>query len=229
MSCKLVVAANVDALALTENPATIVFDVNVGAGVDALTLSENRATVNAEKNVQAITVNLVLAAQQSSIVFDRNVQAAVDALALTATSILVALGWPARTEHAAKRARSNSLRSYGIGFFVIFSPILIIGVGALIVGLAPAAASLPLLAILVPVAVVMAGLVMAFSLVAGAPSVLMLGRLLRANLGTYGAIVAGSAVVSLVWFLPVVGWLVPLTVLPLGAGSWIVASRSTPD
>jgi len=154
---------------------------------------------------------------------------ALVALALTATSILVALGWPARTEHAAKRARSNSLRSYGIGFLVIFSPILIIGVGALIVGLAPAAASLPLLAILVPVAVVMAGLVMAFSLVAGAPSVLMLGRLLRANLGTYGAIVAGSAVVSLVWFLPVVGWLVPLTVLPLGAGSWIVASLRTPD
>ena len=154
---------------------------------------------------------------------------ALVALALTATSILVALGWPGRTEQAAKRARSDWLRSYGIGFLVIFSPILIIGVSALIVAIAPAAASLPLLAVLVPVAIVLAGLVMAFSLVAGAPSVLMLGRLLRGSLGIYGAIVAGSALVSLVWFLPIVGWLVPLIVLPLGAGSWIVASRIKPD
>jgi uncharacterized membrane protein len=41
----------------------------------------------------------------------------------------------------------------------------------------------------------------------------------------YGSILAGSALAALFWMVPLVGWLVPLVVLPTGLGAWMLSFR----
>jgi len=143
--------------------------------------------------------------------------------------MLVAWGWPDRTRRAAEQARGQLLKAYGFGALVMLSPFLLGGVAALVAGLTPAAASLPLLAIFGPLVVATAGLVLVLSLVAGVPAVLALGELLPRKFALYGSILAGSALVALLWMVPLVGWLVPLVVLPTGLGAWMLSFRQDPS
>ena len=146
-------------------------------------------------------------------------------LGLTSTALLVGWGWPKRTRLAGERARAQTLRAFGYGAVVVLSPLLLTGVAAIVAGLAPAAASLPLLAIFAPLIVATAGVVLVLSLVAGVPAVLAAGRALPTNLGLFGAILAGSVLVGVVWLIPIVGWIVPLLVLPIGLGAWLLSFR----
>jgi hypothetical protein len=90
-----------------------------------------------------------------------------------------------------------------------------------ILGLAPAAAAFPLLVVLVPVILALTGLSLALGLVAGVPAVGWLGRAVFRRFELYGSILAGSVLAGVVWYLPWIGWLVPVIVLPLGLGAWI--------
>jgi hypothetical protein len=146
-------------------------------------------------------------------------------LGLTTAAMLVAWGWPDRTRRAAEQTRTQLLKAYGSGALVMLSPFLLGGVAVLVAGLTPASASLPLLAIFGPLVVVTAGLVLMLSLVAGVPSVLALGELLPRKFAMYGSILAGSALAALFWMVPLVGWLVPLVVLPTGLGAWMLSFR----
>lgn len=67
------------------------------------------------------------------------------------------------------------------------------------------------------------GLVLALSVVAGIPTVARLGGALFKNLDIYGAILVGALITGFVWILPVVGWLVPVVVLPIGLGGWMLS------
>ncbi|HWL48405.1 MAG TPA: hypothetical protein VNT92_00875, partial [Acidimicrobiia bacterium] len=133
-------------------------------------------------------------------------------LGLTCAALLVAWGWPGRTEFAGLRARANVWRALGRGALVILSPFIVAGIAALIAGLVPASASLPLLAIFVPLVLALAGLVLVLSLAAGVPAILALGRALPGERGLYGSVVVGSIVAGILWLLPWIGWLVPLLV-----------------
>jgi len=146
-------------------------------------------------------------------------------LGLTSAALLVGWGWPQRTRLAGERARAQTLRAFGYGAVVVLSPLLLAGLAAVVAGLAPAAASLPLLAIFGPLVVATAGIVLVLSLVAGVPAVLAAGRALPRNLGLFGAILAGSTLVGVVWLIPIVGWIVPLLVLPIGLGAWLLSFR----
>jgi cytoskeletal protein CcmA (bactofilin family) len=150
-------------------------------------------------------------------------------LGLTCAALLVAWGWPGRTESAGERARRNPWRALGRGALVILSPFIVAGIAALIAGLVPASASLPLLAVFVPLILALAGLVLVLSLVAGVPAILALGRALPGERGLYGSVVAGSIVVGILWMIPYVGWLVPLLVLPIGMGSWMLSFQGRED
>jgi cytoskeletal protein CcmA (bactofilin family) len=150
-------------------------------------------------------------------------------LGLTAAAVLVAWGWPERSRRAADKVRRRFVRCFGYGSLVMLSPVLLGAVAALIVGLAPAPASLPLLAILGPLILASIGLVLALSLVAGMPAVLAAGEALPTKFGVYGSILAGSVLAGLVWLVPLVGWLVPLLVLPTGLGGWILSFRPDPE
>lgn len=118
------------------------------------------------------------------------------------------------------------VRRWLAGAAVLFAPVLVVGVTALILGLAPAAVAFPLLAILIPLILALAGLSLALALVAGAPAVGWLGGKLFKRLDLYGSILAGSVIAGVIWWLPVVGWLVPVVVLPSGLGAWIAARSS---
>jgi cytoskeletal protein CcmA (bactofilin family) len=146
-------------------------------------------------------------------------------LGLTCAALLVGWGWPRRTELAGEKARTRTRRALGRGALIILSPLIVAGIAALIVALVPASASLPLLAIFVPLTVALTGIVFVLSLVAGVPAVLALGRALPGERGLYGSILVGSIVAGVVWFVPLVGWLVPLLVLPIGLGAWLISFR----
>ena len=146
-------------------------------------------------------------------------------LFLSVAALLAALGWPRRTQQAINNVGKRPIRNWLLGALVIFSPLLMIVVTGLILVLAPAAAAFPLLAVLVPVILVLVGIALAVSFVAGAPAVGWLGGVLLRRLDLYGSVLAGSIVVGVVWYLPFVGFLVPLLVLPIGLGAWISAWR----
>ena len=146
-------------------------------------------------------------------------------LGLTCAALLVAWGWPGRTEAAGDRARNSLWRALGRGALVILSPFIVAGIAALIAGLVPASASLPLLAVFVPLILALAGIVLVLSLVAGVPAVLALGRALPGERGLYGSVVVGSIVAGVLWLIPYLGWLVPLLVLPIGLGAWMLSFR----
>jgi hypothetical protein len=145
---------------------------------------------------------------------------------LTGTALLVAWGWPAQTDRAGSAARASWLKAYGWGALVILSPLILSAGVGLILALAPASASLPLLAIFAPVILALLGIVLALSLVAGVPAVVMLGQLLPGRYSVYGSIVVGSVVVGIAWLTPLIGPLVPLLALPLGMGGWIIGWKA---
>ena len=148
-------------------------------------------------------------------------------LFLTVAALTVAYGWPKRTAAAIEKVGHSPWRAWASGASVVFLPVLLVGVTALIVGLAPAEAAFPLLAILGPLVIAAVGLVVALSLVAGAPVVGRLGSLVFRKLELYGSVLAGALLIGLIWLLPIIGWLVPLIVLPLGLGAWFLSWRDS--
>jgi hypothetical protein len=104
-------------------------------------------------------------------------------------------------------------------------PLLLAAIAGLVVALAPASASLPLLAIFVPLVVVTAGIILVLGLVAGAPAVLVLGRVVPGDREMFGAIAVGSVLAGFVWMVPLVGWIVPLVLLPWGLGAWMLSFK----
>jgi hypothetical protein len=144
---------------------------------------------------------------------------------LTAVAMVVALNWPAESERAGEAARRSPALAFGLGLAVLISPAVLALIAFWILNVAPTSASLPLLAVMLPIIVALTTFVALVAVVAGTPSVVLLGRLLRSGASLYGAVAIGSALVGLVWLLPRLGLLVPVLVLPIGIGSWILAVR----
>ena len=147
-------------------------------------------------------------------------------IGLTTVAVVLAWGWPKRTALAGERAAMSPLRAYGRGALIMVTPLFLAGIAGLVVALAPASASLPLLAIFVPLVVVTAGIILVLCLVAGGPAVLVAGRALPGERGMFGAIAVGSVLAGVLWMVPVVGWIVPLVILPWGLGAWILSFKS---
>lgn len=144
-------------------------------------------------------------------------------LLLTIAALSTAWGWPSRTAAAIERVKVAPLRAWLLGAVVMASPLFLVAIGALLLALAPPSASFPLLIILGPVILAAVGVVLAASLVAGIPTVGRVGGVLFRKLEIYGAVLAGSAVIGILWMLPIAGWLVPPIVLPLGLGGWYLS------
>ncbi|MGH3650553.1 MAG: hypothetical protein ACRDU9_07560 [Acidimicrobiia bacterium] len=150
-------------------------------------------------------------------------------LFLSVAALSAAYGWPRRTGRAVAEVGRTPLRKWLTGALVLSSPLLAMLVTGLVLGLAPPAAAFPLLAVLAPLVVALVGLAFGLALVAGAPIVGWLGGVVFRSFDLYAAILAGSIIVGIVWYLPWVGWLVPLVVLPLGLGAWMATWRTQPD
>jgi hypothetical protein len=144
---------------------------------------------------------------------------------LSIAALTLAYGWPRRTIVAVAGAGRSPVRRWLSGAIVLFSPAVAVVVTGLVLGLAPAAAAFPLLAVFLPVILALTGLAFALAMVAGAPIAGWLGGVLFKRLDLHGAILAGSLLMGVAWTLPWLGWVVPLLVLPWGLGSWIAAYR----
>lgn len=142
-------------------------------------------------------------------------------LFLTLAGLAVAYGWPERTRAAVQRVGTAPLRDWASGALVVFSPLLVAAITGLMLALAPATVAFPLLIVLVPLVLALAGLVLAVAVVAGIPVAARLGGRLLKRSDLYGSVLAGSALLGLAWWLPVIGWLVPILVLPWGLGAWM--------
>jgi hypothetical protein len=142
---------------------------------------------------------------------------------LSITALSVAYAWPRRSSRAIAGVGQFPVRKWLKGASVLFSPIIVMALTGVVLGLAPAAAALPLLAVFVPVILALVGLVFALSLVAGASVAGWLGGVVFKRLDLYGAILAGSLLIGVIWYVPIVGWVAPLIVLPWGLGSWMTA------
>jgi cytoskeletal protein CcmA (bactofilin family) len=145
---------------------------------------------------------------------------------LSVAALSAAYGWPRRTERAIGEAGRNPIGQWLRGALVLFSPLIAAGVTGLVLGLAPAAVAFPLLALLVPVILALAGVVLALAVVAGAPIAGWVGGVVFKRLDRYGAILAGSLMIGVIWWIPIVGWIVPLIVLPWGLGAWMRSWRA---
>lgn len=144
---------------------------------------------------------------------------------LSLVALSVAYGWPQRTVAAIERVGDSPLRRWLAGALILLSPVFAVALTGVVLGLAPAAVAFPLLAVLVPVILAILGIVFALALVAGAPAVAWLGGALFKRLDLYGSILVGSLIVGVVWWLPLIGWLAPILVLPLGLGAWMATWR----
>lgn len=144
-------------------------------------------------------------------------------LLLTIAALSTAWVWPSRTVAAIEKVKVSPIRAWLLGAVVMASPLFLVAIGALLLTLAPPSASFPLLIILGPVILAAVGVVFAASLLAGIPTVGRVGGVLFRKLEIFGAVLAGSAVVGILWMLPIVGWLIPLIVLPLGLGGWYLS------
>ena len=144
-------------------------------------------------------------------------------LVLSVTALSVAYGWPRRSAVAIGMVGNGPVRRWLVGAPILLAPVIVTAVTALILRLAPAAVAFPLLVVLIPVILALVGLVFALALVAGLPAVGWLGGVLFRRLDVYGSILAGSLLVGLAWYLPFVGWLIPVLVLPIGLGAWIAS------
>lgn len=144
---------------------------------------------------------------------------------LSLIALSVAYTWPHRATRAIGEVGVTPLRSWMLGALILLAPAIAAAITGVILGLAPAAAAFPLLAVLVPVILALVGIVFAAALVAGVPAVGWLGGALFKRLDLYGSILVGSLIVGLIWYLPYVGWLAPAVVLPLGLGSWLASWR----
>jgi len=144
-------------------------------------------------------------------------------LVLSVIALSIGYGWPRRTALAIGLAGAAPLRRWLVGAPILLSPVIAMAVTALILRLAPAEMAFPLLVVLIPVILGLIGLVFALALVAGAPAVGWLGGVLFKRLDLYGSILAGSLLVGVVWYLPYIGWLTVLVMLPVGLGAWIAS------
>ena len=149
-------------------------------------------------------------------------------LFLGVSALTAAYLWPERTRGAIEEVEGSPWRSWLLGAAILSSPLLVAGAAAAIVVLVPASAALPLLLALVPVILAMLGLALAVSVAAGVPAVGRLGAVLWRGSDLYGSVLAGTVMAGLVWLVPLIGWLVPVVVLPLGLGGWL-RSRTRPQ
>lgn len=143
------------------------------------------------------------------------------ALFLTIAAVATVWNWPDRTVAAADRVAARPFRSWLAGMGVYATPVVLVGVMIGMLALAPPVASLPLVAILLPIILAVMAILLVVSILAAVPAVLHLGRRMFGKVGAQGATLGGALVVALVWMIPWVGWLVPLVILPLGLGGWM--------
>jgi cytoskeletal protein CcmA (bactofilin family) len=146
---------------------------------------------------------------------------------LSVSALVAAYLFPRRTEAATAAVAKAPLACWLIGAALLLFPLVVTAVVVAVLAIAPPASALSLALVSLPLLLALFGLVLALCVPAGVPAVGRLGMILRRRSDLYGAVLLGSAVAGLLWLVPLLGWLVPLVVLPLGLGGWLRSASPT--
>ncbi|HKY47788.1 MAG TPA: polymer-forming cytoskeletal protein [Acidimicrobiia bacterium] len=140
-------------------------------------------------------------------------------LILTAAGLLSASAWPEQLE-SMMAAAGRGWRTWLSGLGVLVSPLLAAGVLGLILGVAPPAAAIPLVIVLLPVVLGLGGIVLMASLFGVIPAAGALGELVaRRRASAPAAILVGMLLVGIVVLIPLLRVAAAATIVPLGVGA----------
>jgi cytoskeletal protein CcmA (bactofilin family) len=147
---------------------------------------------------------------------------------LTAAGLLAASAWPEQFE-STMTAAGRGWRTWLSGLGVLVSPLLAAGVLGFILGVAPSAAAVPLVIVLLPVVLGLGGLVLMASLFGVIPAAGAVGRVItRRRASPPGAVLLGMLLVGIVVLIPVLRWVAAAIVVPLGVGA-LLGRRPQPS
>jgi hypothetical protein len=150
-------------------------------------------------------------------------------LILTASGLLFASAWPEQFEVALAAAR-NGWRTWLAGLGVLVSPLVAAGVLGFILGVAPTAAAVPLVIVLLPVVLGLGGLVLLASTFGVILAAAAVGRIvLRGRSSAAVAVLIGMFLVGIVALIPGLRLVGSALLVPLGVGSLLFGRpRSIP-
>ena len=142
---------------------------------------------------------------------------------LTAAGLLASSAWPDQFE-SAMTAAGRGWRTWLSGLGVLVSPLLAAGVLGFILGVAPSAAAVPLVIVLLPIVLGLGGLVLMASLFGVIPAAAAIGRLITRRGSPPAATLVGMLLIGIVILIPLLRWVVAAIVVPLGVGA-LLGSR----
>jgi hypothetical protein len=138
---------------------------------------------------------------------------------LTAAGLLAASAWPEQFE-STMSASGRGWRTWLSGLGVLVSPLLAAGVLGFILGVAPSAAAIPLVIVLLPVVLGLGGLVLMASLFGVIPAAGAVGRVVtRRRASSPAAVLVGMFLVGIVLLIPFLRWVAAAIIVPLGVGA----------
>ncbi|HLU30212.1 MAG TPA: hypothetical protein VK088_00515, partial [Acidimicrobiia bacterium] len=144
-------------------------------------------------------------------------------IGLLAAVMGLVLMWalPDGSRRAMATVQRSPLQAWVAGMIVMATPLAAVALAATMAALAPPQATLPLIAVFVPVALAILGVILALAFAAPTAVYPWLGRFRRPGRGAVRAFLYAAAVVILAALIPWVSWLVVLVVVPIGIGGWI--------
>jgi hypothetical protein len=128
---------------------------------------------------------------------------------------------PEGSRRAMDTVRRSPLQAWVAGLIVMAAPLAAVALAITAAALVPPEATLPLIAVFVPVALAILGVILALAFAAPTAVYPWLGRFRRPGRGAVRAFIYAAAVVTLAALIPWVSWLILLVVLPIGIGGWI--------
>ena len=138
---------------------------------------------------------------------------------LTAAGLLAASAWPQQFESTMTTA-GRGWRTWLSGLGVLVSPLLAAGVLGFILGVAPSAAAVPLVIVLLPVVLGLGGLVLMASLFGVLPAAGAVGRVItRRRASPPAAVLVGMLLIGIVVLIPIVRLVAAAIIVPLGVGA----------
>jgi hypothetical protein len=138
---------------------------------------------------------------------------------LTAAGLLLASAWPELFQ-STMTAAGRGWRTWLAGLGILASPLIAAGVLGFILGVAPSAAAVPLVIVLLPVVLGIGGLVLLASLLGVIPAAAAVGRVVsRQRASPPAAVLLGMLPVGMVVLIPGLRWVAAAVIVPLGVGS----------
>jgi cytoskeletal protein CcmA (bactofilin family) len=145
---------------------------------------------------------------------------------LTAAGLLASSAWPDQFD-SAMTAAGRGWRTWLSGLGVLVSPVLAAGVLGFILGVAPPAAAVPLVIVLLPVVLGLGGLVLMASLFGVIPAAAAIGRLVTRRGSPPAAVLVGMLLVGIVVLIPLLRWVTAAIIVPLGVGALLGRRHQT--